>query len=144
MILNNTRNILKMSPEKLYKLPEEQSYPLQFGPVARVLPEALQHEGVEYGHDKGVSVGQGFLRYFEPVLLVCPLRVYLPSQVFIMEIEGVLAEEELVHDDSQGEDIVLGVVVGLRVVVFGGGVGHGEAGVVHCVGRGVLSRSSGW
>lgn len=46
-----------MSLEKFYKLPEQQCDPLQFRSVTWVPPEALQHDGVEDGHDEGVSVG---------------------------------------------------------------------------------------
>lgn len=90
-----------MSLEELYELPKEQRDPLQLRPVPGVLPEALQHDGVEGGHDEWVSVGQGLLGRFEPVLLVGPCGIDQPTEVFIVEIEGVLAEEELVHDHSQ-------------------------------------------
>jgi hypothetical protein len=122
---------LKMSLQKLYKLAEEQCDPLQLRPISRIFPQTLQHHGVEDRHDKGVAISQGLLGSLEPVLLVCALGVDAMAEGFVVEKEGVLAEEELVHDDPQREDVVLVVVVRLRTVILRGGVGHREAGVVH-------------
>lgn len=106
--------------------------------------QAAGDDGVDFGEDEGVAVGEAFLGSLHPVVLVGACRVDAVAELFVVEEEGVPAEEELVHDDAEGEDVVLGVVAVHVAVVLGGAVGHGEAGLVGCVGGGVLWRSSGW
>ncbi len=79
----------------------------------------------------------------EPVITVASVPVDPISQLLLMEIEGILPDEHLMHDDSERENIVLVAVVVAEAVVLGGAVGHGEAWVVGWIVEDVL-LSSGW
>lgn len=126
-------------------LAESDAEPVEVGPGGRVGVEAAGDEELEEGEDVLVAVVEEFLRVVEPVVGVVGVPVDLAARGVVGEKEGVVAVEEFVGDDAEGEDVVLLVEVSGGEVAFGGGVGHGEAGRVVWVGAEVpAAQTSGW
>jgi hypothetical protein len=92
-----------------------------------------------------VSVVEKFLRVVEPVVGVVAVFVNLASSCVVEKKERVVAVEELISNNAEGEDVVLLVEVSGGEVAFGGGVGHGEAGCVVWMGGEVPgAQTLGW
>jgi hypothetical protein len=129
-------------------LAEYKTQPVQPRPLRRVGVQAPRDRQLKQREDLPVPVAAQLLRNVEEVVHV--LLAAVDARLVVEgEGEGDAAEEKLVGDDADGEDIALLRVGGAfgGQEGLGGAVGRGEAGRVALVGtevREAALQMAGW
>lgn len=122
-------------------MPQDQRHPVQFRPVLGQRTQTPRDDPHQHCKNGGGCCEFAFGR------IVPATEVGEHGDVDLgvsgVDIVGLPAEEHLVADHPQGEDVTLGRDLAV-VEEFGTAVGQGEAGFVRCVGGRVQSSRSGW
>lgn len=99
---------------------------------------AFHHHTIDEGRYDGIAELKRRLRGVVPIFLKDALLIDLLTITLIIEVKGVLPDQQLVHDDSQRKDIILRIKILAVNIVFGCAVGHRQAGLMIYIARDIL------